>query len=304
MNDSVLQKLFPICSGVVAVTGSVTNALSLSFFIRKAARSLSNRIFIFLNIFDLLVCLFSVGLVVFGHCKGHKLCGYKSPLAKFSDAVVHLSAESTAFATCVQSVTRTISLCFPFYLIQKKALTIAAITFLVQEVFRYVLRFYIYNRRVSDVELYRRYDSVAMIALLSIVILTNLFSSMLSVWKLSGSRRKLRIAPANGNVAHRTKTNQKATVTILIISILFCFFNAIFCITMYFETIEGRDTHRLDTSPTLLLVLYGFSFGLAVPLNSAINPIIYFTRKREMTKYIQELISVALTTNSTVTTAS
>ena len=283
-----MNVIFPVCSGIISVTGSVTNAISLSYLIRKAKRTLSNLIFMMLNTFDLLVSLSDVAVVTFWYCKHSTLCGYNLPF-KVALAVLDFSLESTAFATCLLSVTRTISLCLPFYRIEKRAVKIAGIIFFVQEVLRFLLRFYFYFIKTSQLQFYIGFDNGVMMVLLSIVILINLFSSLLSMWKLLSSRKQLKLTSGNNDKQDpRTKANQKATITILIVSIFFCFFNTIYCVAMYLQFF-GPDGLASSLSP-ISMAFFEFSFWLAIPLNSAINPIIYFTRNRDMRKYFKGLL--------------
>ena len=286
-----MEEVILICSGVIAATGSVTNALSLSYFARKAERSLCNRLFMMLNTFDLLVSVIDVAMVTLWYCKEPVLCGdnfaFLLVLAAFD-----FSVESSAFATCVLSVTRTVSLFFPFYQMQKQAVGIASLIFLVQEVLRLIFKFYFNDVKEKKQNLiYVEFDNGFTIVLLSMVTLVSLGSSLLSAWKLLGKRKKLQVAPVvDRNLGARMKTNQKATVTIIIVSILFCFFNSVFCVSLYFLIFGGRDSPKVRKMGTIETVLYAFSLWFAVPLNSAINPIIYFTRKKDMVKYLMELI--------------
>ena len=283
-----MNVIFPVCSGIISVTGSVTNAISLSYLIGKAKRTLSNRIFMMLNTFDLLVSLSDVAVVTFWYCKNSTLCGYNLPF-KVALAVLDFSLESTAFATCLLSVTRTISLCLPFYRIEKRAVKIAGIIFFVQGVLRFLLRFYFYYIKESQLQFYIKFDNGVMIVLLSVVILINLVSCILSSWQLRNRRKNLRVAPVNDDKqAPHTNSKQKATVTILIISIFFCFFNSIFGISLCHEFfVSGLDPMRFP----ILMAFLQFAMWLAVPLNSTINPIIYFIRKKDMRKFFKELLT-------------
>ena len=289
---SVLSYIFPICSGIISVTGLVTNALSLFYFAKKADRTLSNQVFIMLNVSDLFVSFFDVAIVSLQYCEG-SVCGQDSLLHVWALAIIDASINSTAFATCILTMTRTISLCFPFYQINRKAVAVATLTFLAQEVLKCLLiKFYFPLTNGADKLpslMYEIYASYSMIIMLSTVILLNLVSSILSVWKLLKNRRNIEIATVDhGRQAQRTNNNQKATVTILIVSFLFCFFNTVFCISLYFGFFEfGPET---SSTHVIVLVLRGFAFWLAVPLNSAINPIVYFTRKRDMRKFIRGLL--------------
>ena len=281
-----------ICIGIIAVTGTVANTLSLSYFIRKAKRTLTNRIFIFLNVFDLLVCIFDAAMVSFHYC-GEPFCGKRKPLFRMFLALTEFSIESTAFATCLLSVTRTVLLCFPFYSICRKTVGMAGLVFCVLEVLRFLLRLYFYYLWDSAPAFYvNTLDNGIMIVFLSVVILINLVSCILSSWKLRNRRKNLRVAPVNDDKhAPRANAKQKATVTILLLSVLFCFFNTIYCITWYF-TIFRRFVNLLNIVPVMML--YRVCFWLSIPLNSAINPIIYLIRKKDMRRYIKDIIPKVL----------
>ena len=263
------------------MVGSITNILSLSYFIGKAERTLSNRIFIVLNVFDLLISLLHVTNATFVYCSNASICGWDKPLFLVFVALTDVSIESTAFATCLLTVTRTISLCFPFYSICKKTVGIAGLTSFVLVVSRILLRFY-FVTKPSEICFYIQFDVGVTIVSLSTIILVNLFSSALSTIKLLSDREKVQDVMAHYH--NQGRTNQKATITILLVSVLFCFFNAIFCVSLCLQFLGGCH-------PRTLPALWELSLWLAIPLNSAINPIIYFTRKKDMGKYLKELFT-------------
>ena len=286
MSMSVLKDVLPISSVVIGVAGSVTNVLSLSYFVRKVERTLSNRIFIVLNLSDFLLSLFTVISVSSYFCEGsNSICGKDSLFTRAAITFFDLVLNSSAFATCLLSFTRTISLCYPFYQIQKKAVGIAALIFLVQAVLSVLIRFYLHFTSETEKEYMDSMDLVirVMIVVISFIIVVNLVSSVLSAWKLWRDQKKVGVTPVNQGP--RTNTSQRATVTILIVTILFCFFNAIFCISLFF--VEYYENPANDI-PQLQMLLHGVPLWLAVPLNSAINPIIYFIRKKDMRNYIMK----------------
>ena len=286
MSMSVLKDVLPISSVVIAVAGSVTNVLSLSYFVRKVERTLSNRIFIVLNLSDFLLSLFTVISLSFYFCEGsNSICGKENLSTRAAITFFDLAVNSSAFATCLLSVTRTISLCYPFYQIQKKAVGMAALIFLVQEVLTVLIRFYLHFTSETEKEYMDSMDLVirVMIVVISFIIVVNLVSSVLSAWKLWRDQKKVGVTPVNQG--SRTNTSQRATVTILIVTILFCFFNAIFCISLFF--VEYHENPANDI-PQLQMLLHGVPLWLAVPLNSAINPVIYFIRKKDMRNYIMK----------------
>ena len=242
-----------------------------------------------LNVFDLLVLLFDVVVVFFLFCGSHPICGRNTPYFKVTLFLFGVSIDSTAFATCLLIVTRTISICYPFYQINKKAVQISALVFLVQEILRLLLKLYAYfiNTSRSVLSFCSEFDNSLMIVLLSIVILVSLVSLISSAWKLLNNQFQIGVAQNNeDNQSPRTNRNQKAVITILMVTILFCVLNSFFCIAAFLFVYHHGDTNKMST----LLPLYQFSLWIALPLNSAINPIIYFIRRKDMREYIKDLL--------------
>jgi hypothetical protein len=201
-----------------------------------------------------------------------------------------VSIEGTAFATCLLSATRTISLFFPFYQINRKAVAIATLIFLVQEVLRCLI-FKIYFNNINPSETFRSpvFGKNLMTIMILTVVLLTMLSSILSSWKLLKKRQKFDKATVDHRgQAQQTNNNQKATVTIVIVSFLFCFFNTVFCISLYFGFFEFPP--ETSFSELVVLALRGFALLLAIPFNSAVNPIVYFVRKKDMRAFIKELI--------------
>ena len=287
---AVLHKVLPICSGVIAVSGSITNTLSLSYFLQKSDRTLCTRMFTTLNSFDLLVSLFDGLVVTFRHCKAPTICGDDSPVYRVTLLILDLGVDSTAFATCLLSVTRTIKLCFPFYQINKKAVGVTAVSFFFQEIVRSFVKYYFfYIDEFKQWPNAMKFDRHLMIISISVVVVINLVSSAVSAWKLLNTRNKLAPSQDNANrPAPGTNRNRRATVTILIVSILFCFFNASFCLSLYFIAWLFDPTKK--PLPVVVTVLHAVALWLAVPFNSAVNPLIYFARKKDMRKSIKEIV--------------
>ena len=280
MADTILAKVIPISSGIIGATGAITNSLSLSYFVGGTEKTLSSRIFIMLNVFDLLVCLFDVLSVAFYFCKGPG-CGLHEFPFRLSLAVFDLSIESTAYATCLLGVTRAIAVCLPFYKINSKAIAVASAVFIGQESFRALLRFYFfYFADISKLMFYIKFDNTVMIVFLTLFVLVNSVSTIMLAWELLANMNR-----GHDNALNRksmTKSNRKATVTVLIVSVFFLFFNTIFGVCLYLEIFNVSAGHAVK-------LLGVFTIWLAVPLNSALNPAVYFLRRKSMRQHILEL---------------
>ena len=280
----VLVKVISTSSGLIGATGVFTNSLSLSYFIGGTEKSLSSQLFVLLNMFDLLVCTSDVLSVAFLFCNGFGCGPYNFPF-RLSFALFDLSIESTAFATCLLGVVRVISVRFPFHHINKRTVAVIAATFLGQEIFRASARFYFFYKDVPKLGFYIEFDNAVMIVLLTLFVLINSISSILLAWELL--TKTDREDDSTVNQESVTASNRRATVTVLILSVFFLFFNTIFGLCLYLEIfIENSEEVNLN-DPVRLLSL--FTLWLAIPLNSALNPLIYFLRRRRMRQHVQEL---------------
>ena len=89
------------------------------------------------------------------------------------------------------------------------------------------------------------------------------------------------------NVAERSReVGVQATVTVAILSASFCLLN-----TFYILSAAIHLFLRVSLSENFVLK---FGIFYAVPLNSALNPLIYFFRKREMREYLLDLLTVPM----------
>ena len=279
-----LQDVLPICSGIIAATGFVTNLLSLTYFTRKPKRTMTTRIFLFLNTFDIFVCLVGTVLVISTSCEGqNSLCDFQNPVFIRLLSVMNICVETTAFATCLLSVTRTISLCFPFYPINRNMCGTSVAVFLIQEFVRFIL----FHLNKSRYDFFHVLNKYLIMSVITSAIICSFISSSLSVWKLLSNKKKNRVPSIHADVrANTSDKNQKATITILIVSILFCLMNSIYCVNIHIRLAQPAEAR---TTSTVLVLLHEFSIWLAIPLNSALNPAIYFTRKMEMRVFIKRI---------------
>ena len=278
------SQVLPFSTGAIALTGSITNSISLSYFIRKGERTLTNRNFMFLNVSDLLVSVVIIAVVTFYHCEG-SMCGRSSPYYRVAIGIFDVFLNGTAFATCLLSVTRTVSLCFPFYQISKKAVGVAAMIFVLEEIVKLLLGFYFYYTSKSGFPMFNNFENGLMITSLATLSAINLISSVISAWKLLKIQKQLGVAQCKDQ-APRPNTNRKATVTILLVAVIASFFNinsAVFFYDFHFGGFSLTNKNMAN------MMIGNFALWIATPLNSSINPIIYFTRKKDMRKYIKSL---------------
>ena len=249
------------------VGGTISNALSLSYFLTKYRETLASKLMILLNSIDLLVCLSSS---VMGTGFVLSLAGFKiKELVLYPAYWFQFLVAATAFATCLLSVTRTISLVSPFYKIKKKTLVSATAIYGMMLIFsRFVLP--IINPIAADIYL---------IVEMTLIILIVIISLIISVVKLQSGGNN----PANSDPARR-----HATITILIISGFFCAVNIAYVLSIFMANIILKPK-SLDEFLNILMTLV-FSTYVGIPFNSTINPIIYFIRKQEIRDYAKSTL--------------
>ena len=121
-------------------------------------------------------------------------------------------------------------------------------------------------------------DSKLLICIFLPIIVVVVVSSVVSVVKLLWSQA--------GLGEERVERNRRATVTVIILSALFCFFNIMYvtlCVNDIYIHVNG-----LGNSPVLDF-LSKLGFFIAIPLNSALKPGVYFARKQHMRDYVMQL---------------
>ena len=282
--------IISVFSGLIGLTGGLLNLASLSYFIAREEKSLSRRIFIMLNAFDLLVCTALVPSVLLYFCT--------TPLRAFSQlsyrvcyAFFNLGVECTALSTCLLGILRLIAIRFPYYQVKKKALVVVSMTFIFLEIFREILRLYYFFLDKSNLAFYLKFHNAAMISVLTLAIAINSISSILLSMHLLGSSKR----PGSGrnnsyNKKSMTKSSRRGTVTILILSTSFLVCNSLYGISLYIliSRRPGPQTPKPSAPKRLLGNILLWSI---IPLNSAMNPLVYFLRRKEMRNFIRNLLS-------------
>ena len=228
-----------------------------------------SKLLIFLNILDLMVCL--SGVISLASLDFEE--GGLTIVEQLVQIIYKFFAESTGFATCLLSAVRCISLHSPFYKVNKIGVVTSTGLFM-----GYVLTRAITINLVLEEEVYERIfaDDIHLSIILGDIGLMIAVTSIVNTFSMVTLFLGKDIIPAQSRAS-----SVKATVTVAILSVLFCFFNVFYMIgnLLGFNKFEGN---------------YGFLeyFGIfyAIPCNSAINPLIYLIRKKEMKKFILSLV--------------
>ena len=287
--SEVIARIVSVSSCLVGITGGLSNLASLLYFMTRAEKSLSRQIFIMLNSFDLLVCLSVVPSVVLYFCKA-TLCGFSQLPFRISYAFFNLGIECTALSTCLLGVLRFIAIRFPYYQVKKKVLASVTITFILLEALREVLRIYFYFFDRSKQVFYLKFHNAAMISVLTLAVVINSISSILLTCHLLCSSKR----PGSGirnntyNQKYTSRSSRRGTVTIIILSTSFLFCNSLYGINLFIIifTRPGQQTTKPSTTMKLLGMILLWLF---IPMNSTLNSLVYFLRRKEMRNFVKDL---------------
>ena len=284
---------YPTASAVLCLLGTLNNAASIVYFVKKQGRSIGDKLLMLLNSLDLLLCILAMMMSIFGFIHYVLMDSLSREANERFQTILHLSMvlhiafiDGTAYATCLLSVTRTIGIAFPFYQVKGKLLVkTGIIVFIVMELSDPAASVAIavlapqshVSVRLSIILNYL----IGRIVTTSLLILVVVSATVVAVYKLT--RENLR--GGEGRVSRNNRINRntrKVTWTVVILSTLFFFFNSIFLgITAFVVLFQSKGDVSVD------MALFGGAF-IAIPLNSAINPIVYMVRKSDMRQFFRQ----------------
>lgn len=251
-----------ICS-TTSTLGIITNTLSLSYFIVRERKGMVNRMFIALNLLDLLVCLSAIPAVI---------------NSTVVPALIYLTfSRGTAYVTCLLTVTRYLSMVCPFYVVQKRRMVAVSFGYFLLEVTWFTIAVSKTRTRQGRMEFElspERYIPLLFICLtIPFVLIFNLLTCYL-LYKLRDPSR-----PA----VCRTKKNACITVTIL--ATFFTVFTLAYTVRAAIHMVDLLRGNAQQIGTDDFTVDHKLLTWLPLTLNSAINPLVYAIRKKEMRMY-------------------
>ena len=284
---------------VVSIMGAFTNAISLSFFLKHQRESLADKHFIFLNITDLLICLLSPA-ALFCLSELTKLkegCESQLLSATIAEFYVSLSLLS-CFITTVLSVTRTLVLTKPLYIIKRNLVYLAHS---INTIFSLVLitsKIVLYHnpskkRTVGQFNEWEHTFSVLYGIIYAVqflyVLVTVGIVGVSSVIVVRALRRPPDILAQQAG-RQNNETNKKATVMILTLSVIFVILNGAWCVfwTICTIIVFSANFHR-DFVQTLRLFAMFLSLFL-ITINSFANPVVYMLRNSRLNSHTKSLL--------------
>eukprot|EP00116_Pleurobrachia_bachei_P004113 sb/3464375/ len=248
----IFSSNFLLLGLVSGCLGIIANVLSLIMNILLKERGLPSKLTYCLNVVDALVCLMAI--IVYVQDDAIDI--------KYFDFTSFLLIRNSAMITCLLSVTRTISIGFPFYQISKMCVWIAfGVLSLVQVIT--VLLGLLTELEIAELLDYFNFQTIMLIEMI-IILTTVTVATAISLGYLSSA----------GRLSNDQTLIKRATITIIIISIIYLFFNTIL-FTAYLE-----DMFDIFNSCG---AVERFSLYVGSPLNSTINPLVILARKKKFT---------------------
>ena len=250
----------------MGAVGVVANSVSLSYFTKKQNKGLGNRLLILLNCCDLAVCITVLPTRILNHIPGRN-----DWIAWIVYILLQVSVRCSAFSTCLVSVTRTIKVCRPFYSIKGISVGISFLLYFLLALGNEIA-FMIFTEIIN----YRKEFYLIQSSSRTVIISVVAFSSIITACCLL---KKSEIEVNN------SADKRHATVTIFILSAVFCLLNLTF-ISFYI-------TNFIFLKPNILIETYIYHLQIAshiaILLNSVVNPMIYMARKKEMREFVSDL---------------
>ena len=181
--------------------------------------------------------------------------------------------KTTVFVTCLMTITRTLSLVKPLLMVRPRHVTVLIGLFVLYEIIIVSLAF--------SATIHFKFYWIELAALPTILTALIIISCVISIIHLLAQNKH------DINTCAKRKRNVEASITVLILAGLFCLFNIPFCVVHIWECVLGPGSlygsvHNYD--------IYVFIYSLCVPLNSAINPVVYFTRNQKLRLFITDRI--------------
>ena len=267
MNNSTVNML-AVLSVLIAVFGTLANALLLTYFLTMILTNSGARIrattklFIVLNIIDLLfsgLMAFLFLLVVFGNDSNDF-----TPLLRAISAVCLISGLFSGFIVCLLAVTRSIKLVLPFSVIKWKVVGISLAVYSVI----IVLQLALYSSSYDTISLKKVVLNILLL-ILTVMFMTVVLSNATSLVRLYCSP------------SARTE-ERKTTVTVAIISVIHCVCNMGFIVSLGIFVNCPQETN--DSIPIELRYISDYILLL---VSSACNPLVYLTRKEDVTQHVK-----------------
>ena len=283
---------------IFACIGTITNPISITYFLQRKNKNLGDKYLVFLNSVDIAICLYSAFATSMSLC-GENVCGLPNNSRAYSFTMFEVFIELSGVATCFLCVLRAISISKPLYQINKRKVYIstalAVFNIIAGKSIMFALKLQGILGNEEEEEGKDVHVSTTMKLSLANTSSMIMFVIICSIFSIRGLKKR-----RPERVGQGTDTNEKATKMILILGLIFLVFNTIWMtVIAYYIAIDWR----VKNAPNFGAKKRKFRIGavhtatfILMSLNSATNPIVYMSRNEEMKKHIRKLFDRIKTT--------
>ena len=275
--------------GVIALAGTISNGISLSFFLRDQRDNLANKHLIALNVTDLLICAISpVAIFCLGEMEDEDDTILELIVV---ESFLSLSLLS-CFVTTMLSVLRTIVLTKPLHIIRKpwvyQAHGINAIFSLCLITSKVITNYM--SGQLEEIILEALHPVLFLVQYLYVLITVGIVG-ISSVIVIRALRRPPDIQTEQVDEPNR-ETNRKATVMILTLSVVFVFLNGSWCVFWAICRVinETSETDGLENLEEMLEKFAQFFSLFLMAINSCANPVVYMSRNSRLNNHTKSLV--------------
>ena len=260
----------------LAIIGVLTNLILIYFlFNKRVKKSLGDKFLLCLNILDMFICLCTIANLLM--IDFEEIFIYEKVYRETKKYYIIL-VECSGITTCFLCGLRTISIKYPFYAVRNKVVYFFFGLFTTCLVIRnLIVESENADSVIISLEEHEELEITPQVFIVEIemgaMILFVVASSVVCVVELSSST-----VPTE---KRQKGSSRQATIMVLILCALFVFFNTIRCmfIILALFVVKGDD-----------VAFPKMSIYIPMVVNSAANPLVYFTRNSEMKKYLGDLV--------------
>ena len=297
MSEVAERAILCFVSYFIVIIGSISNLISLSYFIRQTKRSPSTFIFITNNALDLIVCMTLTPVLLSTTAGGAALLFHFQWFCTFWNFFYAFALRMSMFVMAVLCVTRTLSLVKPLYGVRIWHLVVCLVVYLV---FLVVSRVVVVERVVYDaghmfcVAKYNAHFAANCTTILTDVskilvpIVPSIAGCIITICYLRSSRR---IKGAQGATQRHNKHD--AIVTVVILTILFLIVTMPHFVLLIFQVICNLSNEKVCVSLPTQFLHHLFCFYVPT-LNSACNPLVYLIRIKKLRTYSLQILTCGM----------
>ena len=286
--------------GVIGISGTIFNGISLSFFLRHQRETLADLHLIALNFTDLLICCLSLAACFCWnelHAKSIESDGY-GPKGKLLHLVIiesYLSLSNlSCFITTMLSVLRKLVLTKPLYIIRKNCVYLAHSINMIFSLGLVASKMIVQmDKKQGECDQSCTSDSSKVPTTILYVIQYLYVLISVGLVGISGAIvvRALRrpsdiLTHQNGGA--NNEANRKATIMILTLLVIFVILNGTWAIvwTMYTVIEQSINSDELEMFRTHVMYI-GF---FLIAINSCANPVVYMLRNSRLNNYGRSIL--------------